>query len=786
MESAPHAAQAAPPAYAQDETAAAKPGNQRPVSLRRYKRTALLFGAYLVLLIFPWVMICVLDVRPLSRHGTSYFDAAGRVTDGEARTVDRLYTAMRALWIVTAFVSVPATSALLNQVAVGLAQRRHANQKLSAAQLFDLADAPWSRLLWVTDAGDLKSRLGYRAAWALVMLAALQLILQSVLVFPEQISVVTNVDVPGVDVDDYLLTRRYLIGGYDAGPGSLARTAPDPIVQELSSRMNAMDPYAPSPNLWPEPFDHSRMDTSVSGSVLHDYLSEGFSIFASSIPAGFNTGVLRYHATRLNSTGSCVVISSSEYPESCSGTNSFAGDVTIPDQLQFRWCIPGWGSDIRWSSTRDRQDITEDLYWDVSLPTGTAPGETGLGSSGFTLHCSASSTMGTFELPSFKNQGVIGSLLEEWPSEEELEEFNDLDNGNEALGETDDSGGSTTLSYYVDPGYESTPFTPGPLMTAMRALLGNSSWLAPVVNGSLSDASPELAATIYLDICNNGVPLVWLNDVYSSLKTGADLCTDAQSWVAEGYAVTNTAGIIFQWLSAWYPVETTLDIGGYTYEAKNTTALIRAVTHLANEALMSVGSTMTASSGARTIYTSSGITIVKPSVSLAAKIVISVVLLLQVAGLIALFVFILRVPVFARRFDALTMAAIGAQFAWCEVPLPPLGRPRAKSHLKNLHEFDGVIGFEGTSAATTTTTPTSSSTLDGHSESEVNAERRSEAAQGDNYRPPSDVADWDIELGNLTPQNGNASGATVASGSRTLLIGGQGIVRKLPRSEART
>ena len=158
--------------------------------------------------------------------------------------------------------------------------------------------------------------------------------------------------------------------------------------------------------------------------------------FVSAFPSNTETGVLREHVMRLNSTAECTTIDEAAFPSPCNGpdplivsygpgTNS--GNYTGIN-LSIDVCVPGNQSASPWTLSRDRQDIVEDLYIKVhSQPCRPHCGSINDGQLpiNFTVYCQANTTRGYFELPNFQNGFTPGHLLEKWPDNETLfKDFN--------------------------------------------------------------------------------------------------------------------------------------------------------------------------------------------------------------------------------------------------------------------------------------------------------------------------------------------------------------------------
>jgi hypothetical protein len=145
--------------------------------------------------------------------------------------------------------------------------------------------------------------------------------------------------------------------------------------------------------------------------------------FVSGVPNGTLTGVLREHAMRLNSSVGCEVIALSAYPPFCDGSLPFTASFIRPTQFDMEVCVPGDQATSPWNLTRDRQDITEDMYIRVTIPAESklmVQGMVDIWAGNLTLHCTANTTRGYFELGNDRNDHKNGPFLENWPDEEDL------------------------------------------------------------------------------------------------------------------------------------------------------------------------------------------------------------------------------------------------------------------------------------------------------------------------------------------------------------------------------
>ena len=157
--------------------------------------------------------------------------------------------------------------------------------------------------------------------------------------------------------------------------------------------------------------------------------------FVAALPNDTTTGILRQHAMRLNSSTNCNIIEEAHFPTTCTGTHPLVVSYISQDTPIFRdpatfgnftidVCVPGDTHKTPWTLSRDRQTINEDMFVKVHVSAETYIEWTYYGgieqASNFTLHCSANTTRGYFELGNIRNDLVAGPLIDVWPDNETL------------------------------------------------------------------------------------------------------------------------------------------------------------------------------------------------------------------------------------------------------------------------------------------------------------------------------------------------------------------------------
>ena len=118
----------------------------------RYRwRAVYLLLFYVPLLVIPWILTCVLTVRPINVR--SYINQASGLSLKEIRAIELWVDAVQVLNSIATVVTIPIMSTLLAQAAVVYSQRRRAGQRLSISQTFALADRGWSDIIFLFGSG---------------------------------------------------------------------------------------------------------------------------------------------------------------------------------------------------------------------------------------------------------------------------------------------------------------------------------------------------------------------------------------------------------------------------------------------------------------------------------------------------------------------------------------------------------------------------------------------------------------------------------------------------------
>ena len=225
-----------------------------------------------------------------------------------------------------------------------------------------------------------------------------------------------------------------IVRGYDPEPIDLASVPQDIIVQQVIRDIVAVSDLDFQPLLWPEAVPEGIPELFQAADTLNYYFTDPLiprsqkrSYYVSALPNGTTTGILRQHVMRLNSSIHCSAVDSAKFPRNCPGRRPFATLFSRPSILNVSVCVPGAYDVVPWSSSRNRQDITEEIFIDVFVPTASVLREGNLNAANFTIHCAANTTRGYFEPGNSRNDNTASPLIDQWPDTTVMaSDFNDV------------------------------------------------------------------------------------------------------------------------------------------------------------------------------------------------------------------------------------------------------------------------------------------------------------------------------------------------------------------------
>ncbi|KAI0875307.1 hypothetical protein GGS24DRAFT_455705 [Hypoxylon argillaceum] len=664
---------------------------QQPI-VRRRKTPICLLILYIPTLVVPWVLIVVTSWRTSLLSQTHIFlNSAGAVI------------AARLLNSINGVLAVPIISALLAHAAVVYAMRRQHGQKLNVQQLFALADKGWSNvsLLWNARSKGKSSRFLWLAA-LLIFLGAILQPLMSVLIPFESGRAPTAQDNP------IRYPTRASTVGYDPEPADMPLLSPDLVLRDVVGRLTTLSDLEPQRNIWPSDTSSSILPVGqpLLGQTLSYYSSNALAyknhprgFFVTAVDSGVNTGVLREHILRLNSSVECEYIKRSSIPSPCPGAEPFETHVSRPG-LELSVCAPGNSSQFPFTASRNRQDIVEELFIDLVLSSNPT---FGYFVPNVTLHCTASTSRGYFELPNEQNKYVAGPLLDEWPSPEYI-----LKNTDDYRGLSADYARPTvedpSLSYDDVTRMSSSagqPFgsdsyyksTPGPLMVSAQALFGNYSFVQWFAD-NVTEMTPLQA---YASVCEHGsIPFSQIEYFFTSASSRPIAsCFNAAGNIqrALSHGPNPIPGLLDDLDSDLTLVLAThvgtfndTDIAKYALEISMYLANRAILVHTAlNEQILDY----------RSIYFSPGSVFQRPIVNTPSLVVITILIAAQLLGLVLVAILTYSVPTWTSTLGALEVTQIGRALPihdWA-----PIGQvtPAEKKRLNNIDALIGVDEGQG-------------------------------------------------------------------------------------------
>lgn len=556
------------------------PEKYQPGAFLRYRWKSLwIFAVYVLLLLVPWVADCVLMYRSFNSAGYSQRQGLPPIT---VLTADSWMSAYTILNRIQTLLAIPIVSGLLAEAAVVYSQRRVPGQELSIRQLSALADRSWADLPRYLTARheEVGSRL-VSLGGLLILLVSIQAPLQSLLVGTETVQVMTCEDQPTTGCGSAYIPQQV---GFDPEPSDMQYLPYTIPVQRVSSKIMSVSDMDVQPHMWSEQWVGFQDPRRAAKSTFNWYYdasiygyTDKYAFFVSSLPNGTDTGVLRQLSMRINTTSGCTNVPQSNFPLQCSGRRPFTSNFSLLG-MEVSICAPGAYDEIPWTLSRDRQDISEDLWIDVSID---ADRESYMGGS-FTLHCTANSTREYFEVPNIRTEHNPGPLLERWPSVEEMEtDWNDV------LGRDAGSGIPTVIDNYTNPDKLVWPspasvfytaasaVAPGPLMISTLAMFGNNSWWYTVHNTSTIEAISRGVQSI----CQAGnIPFTMLS-LRGGFKSAGKECRQITlSWgpgkhTSDEQYEDALFSLVYLWFSALNDPQTATDA-------------LSAATYFANEAVL--------------------------------------------------------------------------------------------------------------------------------------------------------------------------------------------------------
>ncbi|KAK4157427.1 hypothetical protein C8A00DRAFT_11766 [Chaetomidium leptoderma] len=649
------------------------PKPPQPAALQYRKTPALIATAYLVVLIVPWILTCVLSSRAIRQSD----DDSGAVATPElAGHLHRLAFLIDVLNVIAALAALPVIYALLARAAVVFSQRTNRAKTLNVRQLFGLADRRFLRRYL---AGNDNLARGDRARTSLNLLGCLLILLALILppirailvyteprLFPEAFS--SGKGFPSIYPHAWSSAR---VVGLDP-PVHRIREIPGRLaVEKTRHALINTFPTEWQTTAWYDP------DTSDAG-LGHGSLVPG-RYFASAVPRDTATGMYKQHALRMNSSSWCNDIAPSEFPASCPGAPLHTLDLSYDNaNLTVQVCVPGVTSrDSPWNDTENRQDLTEVMYINVPSPDPRAAKYRGL-----SMRCIGQTSMGYFELGNSFNGRRFGSLLPtfKFPAKnagEFTDEVTDAPRFEERHGRPEPKDYMYRAAYSLNT-------APGPLAITAHALFGQESFF------DLAQSITQPNDTLSQALCRlSPIPFQRMSDDLRRCEPEdpeTSRGTDSQGRFASyyGWANDRVYGLVKDLQRSNDSLDSLLNTGMYL--ASKATLELAVVTY---------GSTRPRDLGKpNQILYAEGVELRTPVLSTVALAVVSVLWGLQVIGILALLWYIYSVPTWTGTLDALAMARVVGLLAARDGRLLRSDGlwKLTEEQLRELESMDGLVG----------------------------------------------------------------------------------------------
>ncbi|KAL4789840.1 hypothetical protein BDV19DRAFT_373524 [Aspergillus venezuelensis] len=682
------------------------PAPSHAFRIRRSRYGLFLAIVYAAFALSSWIITCWLSYRPIG--GKSYRKITERYADADRTHAfyvrsERWFHAARVLQAITTVLTLPLTSAICATAAVIYMQR---SRNLTLRQVMALADREW-----LPFAGNSRLIFGRVKFWSwfLILAFVLNLLgliiapLQAILVSSKTIKTPVKSDTIGGLLDLIDPTTSY---GYDAADdydsnlitvmtrNALKTETREDIQSQLWAGAGVSCNQLDKPD---EDDEDSKPSDGThacrAGGATFDSMSDLPNPFLAELPSGFNTGLVRQFAPRINSTATYQNITAGEFPQDCQSVpnglfleysnitwSDYGGNQTWGVQV----CMPGDITQSPWRTTRDRQDFSELLYLNVSQYGYIGSDYAGPNTRFYRL--TLDTTAGYFELPNYMNGGVAGELLEKDPSDLCREDCEEQGYRSGSIGYDYHSkhdrrqSEAQVLTEPTEMPYEVS--NRGPLLTLALALFGEGSFIATRARNpsayattvAYEDDDGEFQWWASSKFCIDTVPLGWLFSDWSS-PSGVNRCIRNDDGGEEGWMVDRQIG-------AWLE-----NFKGEDWRLEND---FTAAAFLANREWMK-HRVSSRSYATLEVSFDLGADTQVPSSSLAGVIVISTLLGVHVLSLLALGLYSAWSPRWTSTLDSFSMMRMGADI------LPDL-----PMHLSigthNVDVLDSAPGFVGDAA----------------------------------------------------------------------------------------
>ncbi|KAJ5318747.1 uncharacterized protein N7506_011451 [Penicillium brevicompactum] len=690
-------------------------------SMSRESYVLILASFYAALAMCAWIFTCVLSVRPVTTQDYSVKIGNGSPypfstsDDGFQKMVEisrelrslysrnqQWYRAARVLQSLVGVLTLPLTTAVCSSTAVVFIQRRQSHGSLSLRQTMALADKTWTNIPSYAKIFPFVATTEWNRYGSSLLQLAIFLNVLGVVTSPmQQIFLSTKViktptvpqtydfvgDIPNqFQEDDYPRTRNPL------DDAVLDNTTDSNKVVVLTRAAMASATTADFQSLlWydlhnacpPELLGSNGACSQLAVSFGHfDPLGvpPENDAFLAQLPVGFNSGLIRQFAPRINSSTKFTQIASHEFSRECEQTHgSFFMDYASAPDLRstpsYGWaiqaCMPGDLARTPWKATRSRQDFSEDLFLNMTLKSSEAWNNT-------FYKLTLNTTAGYFELPNYMNGEVAGSLLDKDPNDlcgiDCMTQGSDLEAQSPIL-HHDFRRNEPKSGHSTDGPIRplETVKNKGPLLTIALAMFGEGSFLQQNSFGYKSPSQIHDDLSRSTEFCTNLLPLQFILDpkIWTSMQ---DMHHASGTCIREN---------VVNWMRFFH-----LDIFSeyLGFHPNNPASLVESSFKIA--AFLANKAWMESKVGSLAVSYDLGADSQVPSISRAGIIIISCLLGLDLLILVPLAAYAAWTPRWTSQLDSFAMMRIGATLG----DKVPLLMKTDKTDIKILDELPGWIG----------------------------------------------------------------------------------------------
>ncbi|KAJ5272622.1 hypothetical protein N7478_007747 [Penicillium angulare] len=627
-------------------------------SARIHRSVWVSFGTilYVAMAVYAWAIMATLPFHPIKGKSWGY-SLKNNLYEDRLKKFDyaldkHLYRSAQIVQAIVQVATLPWITVVCASAAVIYTQNQKNAMDLRLRNVMALADRRWNELslYWSLAHG------GWKRHGSTLLFIAIFVWFFGVITYPVQSIFLTSQSIKAQNGP----SERALI--FDFVDDEYSTYPPQTGVDVFSTRadLSKADGNAYQPNLWDN-----------SGEATFKTLSEISSgNFYSQIPSGFNTGLVRQFAPRVNSTAGYETIDPIDFPTNCSiGTDHFYADYSSSYAYSgtsriYKWgviaCMTSNSSNTPWNFTRNRQDFTETLY--LNFTSSITDG--GYDPTITLYRITVNTTAGYFELPNYLNNGIPGPLLDDGPTslcDKHCMNQGYWDSYQVLKRRAEDTSNITALQNASWSSFDQT--YKGPLLMTALATFGPGSFFE-MFTAEFDVMQDDVSFGGNDETCLAIPPLF---NILST--TSSDYVTNEGCLQGDGY-YTLAGGVITQYIDV------------FTSQANRFPTAFTAAAYLANQNFMKQ------LPGALYVYQDLGVDINIPSISLAGVIVVSVLMALYLIPLLCLSIYAGRYPRWTSRLDSFVMLRFGA-FAGDKVF--PLLVTRNLDEVSELDEMPGVI-----------------------------------------------------------------------------------------------